>query len=520
MTDETRPEGQPTEGAAAENAAPAENATAPAESATAVAPPPEERPSKLRQTVEIKDVGPCKKHIKVAVDRADIKGRMDDHFKKLVMESTVTGFRPGKAPRKLVEKRFFKEVSDQVKSEVLLASLEQLGEDHDIAPLAPPNIDPDRIEVPEDGPLVYEFEVEVRPEFDLPAYRGMKLRRPTKKFTDEDVADARRRVLLPYGQVVPKENGTVELGDRIVADMSVRDGNTVIGNLQETTLNVERRLAFKDGLIENFADKLHGARVGDSREVEIKLGSTAAGGLAGKTVKGTLTLKDIKTVRLPELSDDFVEKNFGVATSAQLDELIRVTLERNLEHQQRRSARVQIMEQIAASANWQLPEDLLMRNYRRVRSRRIMEMRGDGLTDEQIVQQLRLMEQDLVKSTEMSLKEYFVLQKIAEVEKIDVDEDDLNDEIARIADQTDESPRRVRARLEKEDMMEALMADLIERKALDLILESAEYEDVAIGAEEPTPGEMATVEAQAVPGEMLDPAAAASEPAAPSQEGQ
>ena len=149
-----------------------------------------------------------------------------------------------------------------------------------------------------------------------------------------------------------------------------------------------------------------------------------------------------------------------------------------------------------------------------------MEMRGDGLPDQQIAQQLRLMEQDLLKSTEMSLKEYFVLQKIAEVEKIDVDEDDLNDEIVRIADQSGESPRRVRARLEKEDMMEALMADMIERKALDLILDSAEYEDVPLDQAEQTSGEMATVEAQAVPGEMLDPAAAPSESAPASQEGQ
>lgn len=506
MTDETRPEGQPSE----------ETGTAQEGAAVAAT---EEAPAKLRQTVEIKDVGPCKKHIKVAVDRRDIDDRMSDHFKKLVMESSVTGFRPGKAPRKLVEKRFHKEVSDQVKSEILLASLEQLGEDHDIAPLAPPNIDPDRIEVPQDGPLVYEFEVEVRPEFDLPAYRGMKLKRPTRSFTDEDVTEARRRVLLPHGQVIPKE-GVVESGDRIVVDMTVQDEGRPIGKMEETTLNVERRLAFKDGLIEGFAEKLQGAKVGDSREVDIKLASTAAGGLAGKTVKGTLVIKDLKTVRLPELTEEFTDKTFGVASAQQLDELIRVTLERNLEHQQRRSARVQIMEQIAATANWQLPEELLMRNYRRVRSRRIMEMRGDGLPDQQIAQQLRLMEQDLLKSTEMSLKEYFVLQKIAEVEKIDVDEDDLNDEIVRIADQSGESPRRVRARLEKEDMMEALMADMIERKALDLILDSAEYEDVPLDQAEQTSGEMATVEAQAVPGEMLDPAAAPSESAPASQEGQ
>jgi trigger factor len=101
-----------------------------------------------------------------------------------------------------------------------------------------------------------------------------------------------------------------------------------------------------------------------------------------------------------------------------------------------------------------------------------------------------------------------VLQKIAEVEKIEVDEDDLNDEIERIAAQNDESPRRVRARLEKDEMLDALAAEMIERKALDLILDSAEYEDVPLDREE-EPAPLATVDAQAVPGQMHDPAAEA-----------
>src|SRR6516165_7283152 len=102
----------------------------------------------------------------------------------------------------------------------------------------------------------------------------------------------------------------------------------------------------------------------------------------------------------------------------------------------------------------------------------------------------------------MEVNEHFVLQKIAEVEKLDIDEDDLDDEIERLAIQNDESPRRVRARLEKEDLMEALATEIIERKALDLILDSAEYEEVPLDQGAGAP--VATVETQTVPGEMKD----------------
>lgn len=487
---------------------------------TAVLTPDAEAPKKLRQQVDIKDTGPCKKHIKVSVERADIEDRMGDHFSKLVKESSVTGFRPGKAPRKLIEKRFHTDVASQVKAEVLLASLEQVGEDHDIAPLAPPQIDPDKIEIPREGNLVYEFEVEVRPQFDLPEYKGLKLKRPTKLYTESDIAEARRRFLTGYGQVVPKEGGSIELGDIAVCDVAVKTGDKVVGNLQETNLRVERSLAFRDGMIKKFDEKMKGAKAGDVRTLDVELASNAAGNMGGQTVQATFTIKDVKTIRMPELTDEYVKEAFGLANAGQLDEMIKTALERNLESEQRKSARMQVLGYISAAATWELPADLLDRQYRRARSRRIMEMRGDGLADAEIAKQLRLMEQDIHASTALALKEHFVLQKVAEVEKIEVDERDLDDEIERIAMQSDESPRRVRAKLEKEDMIEALMAEMVERKALDLILESAQYEDVTVDPDGDGQSDLSTVDAQAVPGEMRDTAAEAeAAAAAASQEG-
>ena len=187
--------------------------------------PTHKHKTKLHQTVEIKDVGPCKKHIKVTIDRSDIDGRLNDKFKELVTDAAVPGFRPGKAPRKLIERRFHTEVGDQVKAEVLLASLEQLADEHEIAPLAPPDLDPFQVALPKEGPLVYEFDVEVRPEFELPNYKGLKLKRPIKDITDQDVLMEKQRLLAPYSQVVPKPEGNAQLGDIVIADVTIRDGD-------------------------------------------------------------------------------------------------------------------------------------------------------------------------------------------------------------------------------------------------------------------------------------------------------
>ena len=211
-------------------------------------------------------------------------------------------------------------------------------------------------------------------------------------------------------------------------------------------------------------------------------------------------MKEIKLDALL-LTHEFLH-TFGVHSEEQFHELMQVLLQRRLEYQQRRSAREQVMEQIAAVANWDLPEDLLLRQARKAMGRRVMEMRGDGISEEEIAQRQRVLQQDVLRSTALALKEHFVLQKIAEVEKIEINDDDLNDEIDRLANQSNESPRRVRARLDKEDLLEALAAEIIERKALDLILGSAEYEDVPLDQEAGTPA--GTVEVQSVPGEMQD----------------
>ena len=472
-----------------------------------------EAPAKLRQKVDLKDVGPCKKHIKVTVDRADIDARFGEKFTELVHDSNVSGFRPGKAPRKIIERRFKREVGDQVKTEVLLASLEQLAEDHDVAPLSAPNIDPAKIEMPDNGPLVYEFEVEVRPQFDLPNYKGLRLKRPVHTFTDEEVANEERRLLAPYGQVVPKPEGSAQVGDVLVADVTTRDDRRVLSTLKEAQFRIDRQLAFKDGLAEKFGEQVTGANAGDKRVVEIMLSSSAADpNLRGKTVQAEFDIKDVKTLRLPELTHGFLH-TFGVHTPDQLHELVGVLLQRRLEYQQRQSAREQVMRHITAASSWELPNDLLLRQARKAMARRVMEMRADGIPENEIAARQRLLQQDILNTTALALKEHFVLQKLAEVEKIEVSDDDMNEEIERIASQGDESPRRVRARLEREDLLDALAAEMIERKALDLILDAAEYEDVPLTADDRP--EVSTVEAQAVPGEMQDPTETPPKPEAP-----
>jgi trigger factor len=503
MADDTTPD-------APETPAPGADAGAATATATAVAPDPD-APVRLDQAVEISDVGPCKKHVKVTVQRAQIDERLDEKYTELVRsdQPQVRGFRPGKAPRKLIVKQYRESVSQDVKTQVLMASLEQLADEQRISPLSPPDLNPNAITLPDDGPFVYEFEIEVRPEFDLPDYKGLKLRRPVHTFTDAEVAAEQARLLEPYGQLAPKDPPVVALNDFVTADVAISFRGKELNKLSEQRVKVEKQLALSDGVAADFGARMAGAKPGDTREVEIELGQElGAEALRGQKVQAAFHVKDVKTVRPPELSRELLEDAFGVSTPDAFAEFVRTVLDRRLEYAQRQSARKQVLERIAAASTWELPQDMLRKQVRQTLARKVMEMKNAGMGEEQIKGRRRLLEQDALKSTAAALKEHFVLQKVAEVEKVEVEDDDIDREVERIADQSGESFRKVKARLEKEELMEALATDLLERKALDLILAGATYEDYEWTPDDQG-GEVATLAADAAPEADAPPPAAA-----------
>lgn len=488
------------------------------DAATAVLDP--DAPEKLRQGVEIRDAGPCKKHIKVTVYREQIDERFDEKYSELTLseQPQVRGFRPGKVPRKIIEQRYHKQVAEEVKTQVLMASLEQLAEDESISPLSPPDLNPNALSIPKEGPFIYEFDIEVRPEFELPPYKGLKLRRPVHTYTEAEIAAEKRRLLEPHGQIAPKDADPpiIEMGDIVTSDILVKFGDRELNTLTEVRSKVDKQLALADGIAEEFGAKMVGAKPGDQRTVDITLSQELnVPALRGRTVQGIFTIKDVKTIRLPELTRDLLEESFGVSTPETFETLVQVLLDRRLEYAQRQEARSQVLALLAESANWELPQDLLRRQARTTLGRRVMEMRNSGMSEEQILGRQRQLEQDVLRSTAAALKEHFVLQKVAELEKIEIEERDIDDEIERIADRNDESPRKVRARMEKEDMMEALATDLLERKALDLILAEATFEDYELTPEQTAEQsvEVATVSAQAAP-EGSEPPAPEEAPAA------
>lgn len=437
---------------------------------------------KLNLDVTIDTVGPCKKHIEVTIPREDIEVQYSEAFDELVENATVPGFRPGHAPRKLIERRFRKEVADQVKGSLIMASLEQISEENDLSVISEPDLDPTAIELPNEGPMVYEFDVEVRPEFDLPDYKGLTVKRPVRDLGDEDVEKHMSRFLAQFGKLVPKD-GPADPEDHIAVDLSFYHDDKLINEAKEQVLQLRPTLRFLDGTIEGFDKLMQGAVAGESRETTLTISPLAASPLRGSDVRAVFNVKEIKRMELPKLTGEFLD-NLGFDAEEDLRDAVRSSLEQRLEYEQRRSARQQVLELIAGSADWELPEDLLRRQANSTLRRQMLEMRRSGYTDQEIRAREAQLQQNSLASTSQSLKELFVLERIAEEEEIEVEPKDIDAEITALASRTSESVRRIRSRLTKENMMDGLATQILERKALDRVLEYATFEDVPYEEEE------------------------------------
>ena len=264
---------------------------------------------KLELDVQIQDVGPCKKHLKVTVPRPEIERQFEESLGNFQRDAQVPGFRTGRAPRQLVVKRFRKQVADQVKSSLLMASLEQIDEDYQLNPIVQPKLDVGAITLPDDGPMTFEMDVEVRPEFAVAEYKGLKVKRPIKAIRDQDVEARLGRFLERYAQIVPKLEGAARIGDYLTADLTfLKPDGSVLNEVKEIQFRLQPELRFQDGHIPGIGAALEGIKPGEAREIEAKLGSAVADpDLRGKSVNVKIAVNDLKQVRLPEINPEFLK---------------------------------------------------------------------------------------------------------------------------------------------------------------------------------------------------------------------
>ena len=435
-------------------------------------------PSKTLQ-LEMKIDAPsaCERHVVVTVPRSEINRYFREAFDTVTPKAELPGFRQGKAPRSLIESRFKSQVTEQVKSSLIMDSLQKITDGGHFSAISEPEFDYKVIEIPEEGDFRYEFRIEVRPDFETPQWSGLKLNRPTISLTEEDIDRHLSRTLARFVSGEPVD-GAAKIGDVITFNATFTIAGEKVNELEEGTVTLRNSLSFGDAIVSNFGELMVGAKEGEKRVASAVISNAAANeNRRGSTVDIEVEVVEIRRIDVEDISDKKLDE-LGFSSHTELRDFVRTELERQFEYHQQQALRKQIVEILTRDANWEMPESLVRRQTNREVQRMVLELQRSGFSADQIRNYVNVSKNNARETTVSALREHFILEKIAEDLKIEPSPEAYDREVELIAEQNDIPARKIRARLEKTGQMDAVRNQIVEREVIARIAQEAELTNV------------------------------------------
>ena len=434
--------------------------------------------------VEVEHAGPATKKVKVTVPRDRIDAKTQDTIGELRSGAALPGFRPGKAPRHLVEKRFRKVLKDQVQQELLRESYQHALEKNGLSVLGEPDFEnPESVKIPDSGDFVYSFTVEVQPDIHLPTMEGLVVRKPRIEIKDEHVQQAMQNLREQQGALMPVEDRGVQEKDYLIADVTVtRDGEPVAQQNDAQLIARPGRIAGVE--ITDFAERVNGMTVGEERSFDVTVPESHPNPqIAGKGVQVSLKLKEIKSLELAEIDAPFLE-SLGFENDQQLLDALREQMVERVDADVAGNMRRQAQDYLLANTQLELPKRLSERQADRVINRRAVNLLTRGVPREQVQANLEQIKQGADEEAVRELKLFFILGKIAEERGIDVDEEELNGQVAMLALNQGQRPETLRNKMQQDGSLANFYVQLREQKTLDAIVAEGKIEEFEPSAEE------------------------------------
>jgi trigger factor len=408
----------------------------------------------------------------VEVDAEKVNEGLDAAFKKVVKQVSIPGFRKGKIPRALFEKRFgvealYQDALDILLPEAYAKAIEETG----IEPVDRPEIDIEQLE--KGKSLIFTAKVTVKPEVKLGEYKGLEVEKMDTTVTDEDVENELKRLQERHAELVVKEDGKIENGDTAVIDFE----GFVNGEAFEGGKGENYSLEIGSGtFIPGFEEQLVGLEAGAEKEIEVTFPEEYhAEELAGKPATFKIKVHEIKAKQLPALDDEFAKDvNEEVETLDELKAKIKQSLEEAKKNEAETTLRNALVEKAAENAEIDIPEVMVKNETDRMlrEFEQRLQMQGLNLNlyyqfsgqDEEAVREQ--MKADAEKRVRVSL----TLEAIAKAENIEVTEEDINKELEEMSNMYGIDVETLKNML---GSLEGIKEDLKLRKAIDFLVENS-----------------------------------------------
>ncbi len=460
-------------------------------------------PERGEQTVTIEDVGPARKCLTIELPQERIANAISDSYGKLKEDAVIPGFRRGRAPKRLIEKRFGSGVRDDVRGQLISEAYSQAVEDENLEVLGEPDIkDIDDIKLPEEGPMIFKVEIEVIPQFDLPSLEGIEINKPTVTIGDNDLDEEIEELRQRFGSLEAIPDAVVKTKDFIIAQVDILAGKVADSEEKQAEAEVleskDEVMVFVPGketefkgqvagiIIEGLGKKLKGKKVGDLISVAQNGPSTHE----NEKIKDqpiTLNIRIKRVERLEPASIESLLPQFGVETEKEMRDTLKGVLEQRIEQKQKTAMHEQAAEYLMSKIEMQLPEGLSGRQTGRILQRRAMEMAYQGVPEQQIQDQLADLRARSEEDAARELKLQFILDRAAKALEIEVNDGEINSRISMMAVQQGRRPEKLRQEMRSQGQLEQLYVQIRDQKTLDKILANAKIKEVELTDEENGP---------------------------------
>ncbi len=440
-------------------------------------------------TVEVRVESPsaCSRRLVVTVPAEEVDRRFELAFSNLQRDAVLPGFRRGKVPRAILERRvsgdLARDTRDRLLSEALSAAIRQekikvLGD-----PELPENMTPPELRRGE--AYTFEVEVEVMPEFELPAFDGLSIQKPVGAVGDEAVERELERQQRWFGNP-ERISGPFETFDRMIGEVKVfRDDAT------EPFFTADDALATVPGdedggrgqflgvLVEGLAGMLRGRKVGDDLVIEtVGPEGHELPEVRGAKLRMEYRIRDAE--RIHAASDADVAAAIGLPSAEDLRPQLRVALEDRMAAEQRGVMREQVAEHLVKAVTMDLPEKISARQATAMIERHRAELLGRGLDPERLETELARFRESSASRSRDQLKLSLILARVAEDLGVSVSEAEVNSRIARMARQRGQRPEQFRTELARANRIGSLAMEMREQKALDRIIDKAQVAEVSL----------------------------------------
>jgi trigger factor len=430
----------------------------------------------LKPKYELVEVGPCKYKLNVEVSLEKVKERIEERYASLSKEVILPGFRKGRVPRRLIQRKFSSEVLEDVKGELLLDSFNEVKKEKNFEEIGAPEIDYDEIKVKEDTPFSYEMTFEVQPKFDLPQYKGIKVKKPKIEVQEQEVENFLQNLRLSKAEYTPTEDAVVKEGDLVICDYEVKVGNDIIDKLENFQFIVGEKLIFEGVAIPDAYKNLLGKKVNEDIEVSLLFPESHHNTkLSGKEIRIKIRIKAVKRKVLPEVNDIWANE-IGFESLANLKEHIKKDLVKMKEENAKEDMVEQILEHLLASVDIVLPESLIKISQEDLLKQFRLDLASLGKNDQEIEKEMESRKTESRDIAIREIKKHFILEKIGDIEKIYVTEDEVDERVSALASQLGRWPHEIRDYLEKNELLSSLRRKMRNEKIKDALISYAEIE--------------------------------------------